>query len=225
MSENSSTSGATETDPSAATVAATYDRIADHFAETRAHPWPEVVSFLDGKTGAVGLDLGCANGRHAERLAERTDRVLGIDVSRELLSAARERARERGYAEQLATVAGDAAGIPLSSDSVDLAVYVATLHHLTSRASRVESLSELARVLSPDGRALVSAWSTAHDRFDRDAGFDTEVDWTLPSGTTVPRFYHIYAPEEFRDDIEDSSLELVSFELSSGNCYAVVRPE
>lgn len=225
MSRDNTTEEPTDADPSAATVAATYDRIADHFAETRAHPWPEVVSFLTDRAGEVGLDLGSANGRHAELLAERADRVFAVDVSRELLSTARERATEREYAAELATIAGDAAAIPLSSDSVDLAVYVATLHHLTSRASRVASLSELARVLSPDGKALVSAWSTAHDRFDRAAGFDTEVDWTLPGGETVPRFYHIYAPEEFRDDVRDSNLELVSFELSSGNCYAVVRPE
>jgi hypothetical protein len=84
-------------------------------------------------------------------------------------------------------------------------------------------------VLAPERRALVSAWSTAHDRFDADAdaqtGFDTTVDWTLPGGETVGRFYHIYAPSEFERDVAASGLELVSFELSSGNCYAVVRPE
>jgi trans-aconitate methyltransferase len=54
----------------------TYDRIAAHFAQTREYPWPEVESFLDGRTAEVALDLGCGNGRHAELLAERADRVL-----------------------------------------------------------------------------------------------------------------------------------------------------
>jgi len=81
---------------------------------------------------------------------------------------------------------------------VDLAVYVATLHHLPTRESRIASLDELARVLSPRAAALVSAWSTEHDRFDADEGFDTTVDWTLPGGETVPRFYHVYDPAEFR---------------------------
>jgi len=74
-----------------------------------------------------------------------------------------------------------------------------------------------------------SAWSTAHDRFDAptdaETGFDTTVDWTLPGGETVPRFYHIYAPAEFEREIADSGLETVSFEISSGNCYAFVRSE
>ncbi|MCL7418635.1 MAG: class I SAM-dependent methyltransferase, partial [Halalkalicoccus sp.] len=205
------------------TVRETYDRIAAHFASTREHPWPEVETFLEERKGALGLDIGCANGRHAELLAARSDRVLGVDVSRGLLREARERARSRGYALDL--VEGDAATLPIRSDRVDIAVYVATIHHLRDRETRVRSLDELARVLAPDGRALVSAWSTAHDRFDSEAGFDTTIEWTLPGGETVPRFYHIYAPEELRTEIADSALALEVFEVSSGNCYATVRRE
>lgn len=203
-------------------VRATYDRIADHFAETREYPWPEVESFLDGRSRVpVALDLGCGNGRHAELLAERADRVVAVDASRGVLETARERAADRGF--DAALVQADAARVPLRDSSVGLATYVATLHHLPTGAARRASLDELARVLAPDGRALVSAWSTAHDRFDREASFDTTVDWTLPGGETVGRFYHVYAPEEFEAEVEASRLELVSFEVSSGNCYATVR--
>jgi hypothetical protein len=75
----------------------------------------------------------------------------------------------------------------------------------------------------------VSAWATVHDRFseqsgDADEGFDTYVDWTLPGGETVPRFYHIYAPAEFRTDLAASRLTPLDTFVSSGNCYAVVGP-
>ena len=110
--------------------------------------------------------------------------------------------------------------------SVDLALYVATLHHLPDRETRVRSLDELSRVLAADGRAFVSAWSTAHDRFDAPAdaetGFDTTVDWTLPGGETVPRFYHIYAQAEFEADLEAAGVRIEESFVSSGNCYAVV---
>jgi ubiquinone/menaquinone biosynthesis C-methylase UbiE len=205
-------------------VAATYDQIADHFAETRHHPWPEVREFLADRSATVGADVGAGNGRHAELLADRTQRVITLDVSRELLGTARERAAERGYATALAPVAGDAGRLPVATDAVGLAVYVATLHHLPTRETRVASLSELARTLEPGGHGLVSAWSTAHDRFDRETGFDTTVDWTLPGGETVPRFYHVYDPAEFRADLRESALTVVSTRVSSGNCYAVVGP-
>jgi ubiquinone/menaquinone biosynthesis C-methylase UbiE len=201
----------------------TYDHIAEHFASTREYAWPEVETFCDGRRGRVALDLGCGNGRHAELLAGHAERVVGVDLSRGLLETARERAGDRGF--DVALVQADAARLPLDDDSVDLAVYVATLHHLPTRAARVASLDELARVLAPAGDGLVSAWSTAHDRFDREAGFDTTVDWTLPGGETVPRFYHIYSPDEFDADLAGSSLTVVESTVSSGNCYAVVRGE
>lgn len=218
------------TDPTpAAELASTYDRIATHFSKTREHAWPEVASFLADRSGAVGLDVGCGNGRHCEPLRERTERVVGVDVSGELLREARSRARDRGYAAGVSFVRGDAAALPAGDDRVDLAVYVAALHHLRPRERRVVSLSELSRVLAPGGRALVSAWSTAHNRFDAgaddDEGFDTTVDWTLPGGETVPRFYHIYAPREFDADLTASDLRVVESVVSSGNCYAVVAPE
>jgi ubiquinone/menaquinone biosynthesis C-methylase UbiE len=206
-------------------VQATYDRIAEHFATTREYPWPEVESFLsstvDG-TVSTALDLGCGNGRHAELLAPVADRVVGVDVSRGLLATARDRSRDRGFEVDL--LQADAATLPLAADAFDVAIYVATLHHLRPRERRVASLDELARVLAPAGRAVVSAWSTAHDRFEAEEGFDTTVDWTLPGGETVPRYYHIYDPAEFRADLATSDLEPLDVYVSSGNCYAVVGP-
>ncbi|MFB6091527.1 MAG: class I SAM-dependent methyltransferase [Haloquadratum sp.] len=229
----------------------TYDRIAEHFASTRAYPWPEVRAFLTGEAegdlddaaerlrGAaapadrsapasgrptdVALDLGCGNGRHAEVLTQVVDAVVGVDVSGRLLRTARKRAAARGFDDSLRAVQADAAALPLRSGTVAVAVYVAALHHLRPRERRVRSLSELNRVLVPDGRALVSAWSTAHDRFEASEGFDTTVDWTLPGGESVPRFYHIYDPGEFAADVRASDLRLLDAVVSSGNCYAVVE--
>ncbi|MXV64040.1 methyltransferase domain-containing protein [Natronorubrum sp. JWXQ-INN-674] len=212
-----------------AAVRDTYDRIATHFASTREYAWPEVEAFVEATANtrptdttarSVGLDLGCGNCRHAELLAETCDPVVGLDVSRGLLETGRERARERAFDVELCQ--GDASELPLADDTVDVAVYVATLHHLPTQRARRDSLDELARVLAPGGRALVSAWSTAHDNFDETDGFDTTVEWTLPGGEAVDRFYHIYAPDEFEAALEASDLETLEWELSSGNCYAEV---
>jgi tRNA (uracil-5-)-methyltransferase TRM9 len=199
----------------------TYEHIAEHFASTREYPWPEVESFCADRAAETALDLGCGNGRHVELLSTHADRVVGLDISHELLTIAADRV------PTAALIEGDASRLPLADDSVGLAVYVATLHHLPSRSLRRASLDELARVL--DGPALVSAWSTAHDRFeasaDAEEGFDTDVDWTLPGGETVPRFYHIYAPAEFDADLDASALSVERSWISSGNCYAVVESD
>lgn len=208
-------------------VRETYDRIAEHFAETRHAPWPEVERFLETvEEGTLGLDVGCGNGRHVPRLAERVDRVLALDISRDLLVEASARLADEGSGHAL--IQGDAAALPIGDGRIDLAVSVATLHHLRDRRTRIDGLRELRRVLSPTGIALVSVWSTAHDRFeappDAELGFDTSVDWTLPCGETVPRFYHIYAPAEFRADLARAGLTVEENYVSSGNCYAEVRP-
>lgn len=205
---------------SRADVRATYDRIAAHFAETRPTPWPEVESFIDGRSGAVALDLGTGNGRHAELLADRARQVLAVDLSRAALQVARTRAGTAGYG--IEPIQADAAFLALRSGSIDLAVYVATLHHLPTRELRVQSLDELARVLAPGGAAIVSAWSVSHDRFDAETGFDTTVDWTLPDGETVARFYHIYDLAEFRADVDRSALARRDSFEAAGNCYAIV---
>jgi tRNA (uracil-5-)-methyltransferase TRM9 len=206
-------------------VRAVYDLIAEHFSKTRAHPWPEIEAFLeDTPRGGLGLDVGCGNGRHLEPLAARTRRSVGVDLSRKLIGESRARLAD---GDSAALVQGDAAALPVGSGRVDVALYVAALHHLPDRDARRESLDELARALAPGGRGLVSAWSTAHDSFDAPAdtteGFDTTVDWTLPDGRTVPRFYHIYAPAEFDADLAASALVVEETTVESGNCYAQVR--
>ena len=215
-------------DPPAEDLQAVYDRIATHFAQTREYAWPEVESFIRDERDRCGeldraLDMGCGNGRHAQLLAEDGADVVGLDVSRGLLAEARERATERDFSVDL--VHGDAGRLPFKADQFSQIVYVATLHHLPSREARRASLSEVGRVLEPGGRGLVSAWSTAHDRFEATEGFDTTVDWTLPGGKQVGRFYHIYDPQEFREDLEAAAIEVVDCRVSSGNCYAVVGPE
>jgi len=199
----------------------TYERIATHFAKTRPEPWEEVAGFLEGRSGAVGLDVGSGNGRHAELLAARVDRVITLDASRRAIETALDRAAERNFG--LAPCLGDASRLPLCGSVVDLAVYVATIHHLPDRGTRVDSLDELARVLVPGGVAIVSAWSVSHERFDRESAFDTEIDWTLPDGETVPRFYHVYDRAEFEADLRRSDLAVVEVFESHGNCYGVVE--
>lgn len=213
-------------------VRETYERIAEHFAATREHPWPEVESFCEDRRGALALDVGCGNGRHAGLLAGRADRVVCLDASRRLLGIARDRLRDATGGASRPTSAvtflsGDAAALPLVAHCVDLGLYVATLHHLPTQGLRRASLDELARVLAPGGAALVSVWSTAHERFaDASAtdeeGFDAELDWTLADGSTVPRYYHVYAPAEFEADLGSSALTVTRSFVSSGNCYSVV---
>ncbi|AKH97966.1 class I SAM-dependent methyltransferase [Halanaeroarchaeum sulfurireducens] len=213
--------GDEDTDPDRRGVVETYDYIAGHFATKRENPWPEAQDFIAGRDVETAIDVGCANGRHTELLADVAERAVGLDASRELLREAVERERDHGFDAGL--VQGDALRLPVRTDSVDLAVYVATMHHLPRREDRIGSLDELARVLKPDARGLVSVWSVEHDYFQETRGFDTTVTFTMPDGTEVPRYYHIYDTVEFGEDLAASAVVVEREWVSQGNCYAVVR--
>lgn len=201
------------------TVRDTYETIAVDFDRTRSTPWPAVRRFITGCDGGdVALDLGCGNGRHAVLFTETHESVIGIDLSPSLLEIARVAVGRSTFAPLEAS----STAVPLRSSTVDHAVYIATIHHLPDRAKRVASLDELDRVLTPGGRALISGWSVGHDRFEFDTARDVTVDWTLPDGETVPRFYHIYDQADFASELAASKLCVDREWSESGNCYAVV---
>lgn len=202
-----------------ASVRETYERIAPHFDATRSHVWPAVERFVEAYAdGGRGLDLGCGNGRHLEGVRQRVDHAIGVDLSRAMLRRAASRL------DGVDLVEASALGIPLAADTVAVALYVATVHHLPDRRRRVASLNELARVLAPDGVGLVSAWAVTHDRFDAEAATERAVDWTCPDGTTVPRYYFLYDRPTFDAELAASDLAVDHRWEEAGNLYARVGP-
>ena len=201
-------------------VMQTYEKIGSHFSQTRFHPWPEVGKFLEELSGDIALDMGCGNGRHSELLSECVERVVGVDMSSMMLLETIYRGKSNGF--EVNPIRGNVMELPVQTGCVDIGVYVATIHHLPTTECRIDSLNELERVLVEGGTAIVGSWCTDHERFEEGKGFDTLVNWTLPDGTVVPRYYHIYDIEEFERDVNASRLEVVDIYSNEGNCYAVV---
>ncbi|MFL2520946.1 MAG: class I SAM-dependent methyltransferase [Halobacteriales archaeon] len=201
-------------------VMRTYEKIGSHFSQTRFHPWPEVGKFLEELSGDIALDMGCGNGRHSELLSKCVERVVGVDMSSMMLIETSNRGKNNEF--EVNPIRGNVMELPVQTGCADIGVYVATIHHLPTAECRIASLNELERVLVVGGTAIVGSWCTEHERFEEGKGFDTLVNWTLPDGTVVPRYYHIYDIEEFERDVNASRLEVVDIYSNEGNCYAVV---
>ncbi len=104
-------------------------------------------------------DLACGSGSVAALLAPRVGRVIAVDLSPEMLSAARERLAAH---DNVTLRLGALEQLPVEDRSCDAALVLLALTHVEdpARAAR-----ELVRILRPGGRAVVVDL-LRHDRDD-----------------------------------------------------------
>ena len=100
-----------------------------------------VVGWLEPGEGEKILDLGCGDGRLTERLAAGGASMVGVDLSAEMVSAARARGVEAFVASAEALPFADGAFAAVFSNAV--------LHWVRDHDAM---LREVNRVLSPEGR-------------------------------------------------------------------------
>lgn len=104
----------------------------------------------------LALDFGCGVGRLSAALAGHVDRVLAVDVAESMLDVARRMDRSGGRVRFVLNQAPDLSFVP--SGSVDIVYSSLVLQHLPPTPAR-GYLREFARVLAPDGAAIVQVAS------------------------------------------------------------------
>ncbi|WP_447736737.1 glycosyltransferase [Rhodanobacter soli] len=101
--------------------------------------------------GRAVLDIACGEGYGSAIMARRAGSVVGVDISPEAIDHA---SKAYGGLANLAFCVGNAAEIPLPDDSVDVVVSFETIEH---HDRHEEMLSEIRRVLRPDGILIISS--------------------------------------------------------------------
>jgi malonyl-CoA O-methyltransferase len=107
-----------------------------------------------GLGGQVVLDAGCGSGRYVlHALARGATRVIGVDLSPEMLERARAELAMRAHDGDVELVQGSLAALPVASQAADLTVCGLVVGHL----ERLDAaLVELHRVTRPGGTVLCS---------------------------------------------------------------------
>lgn len=95
------------------------------------------------------LDLGCGSGEELVPLRRRAARVIGLDISPDLIAIAEERLRKDGIDAELRVASAYETHLP--GESVDVVFCMSILHHL--QLERVKQ--EIRRILKPDGLFIV----------------------------------------------------------------------
>jgi SAM-dependent methyltransferase len=109
---------------------------------------PAVWSLVEPLPAGDALDAGCGTGRHARHLVELRHRVVGVDLTPEMLDIARAAVPDAEFVE------GDLVDIPADDAQFDLVVCGLAIAHVADLGAAV---GELARVLRPGGHLVVSA--------------------------------------------------------------------
>jgi 2-polyprenyl-3-methyl-5-hydroxy-6-metoxy-1,4-benzoquinol methylase len=101
-------------------------------------PYPLEYAFhlLGDIRGKTVLDFGCGKGENIIPLAERGARVIGMDISPDLIAVAQKRLSDANLEASL--IVGSAYETGLPDESVDVIFCVALIHHLDIRVVRQE---------------------------------------------------------------------------------------
>ena len=108
---------------------------------------PPMRRLLDALPTGQVLDAACGTGRYASYLHARGHSVTGVDQSPAMLELARVKVPHGRF------VTGELTDLPLDDTSVDAAVCALALVHVADLSTAIE---ELARVVRPGGRVLIS---------------------------------------------------------------------
>jgi 2-polyprenyl-3-methyl-5-hydroxy-6-metoxy-1,4-benzoquinol methylase len=155
-------------------------------------PWHRLVAEHLGElpSGANVLEIACGRGAFAAYLATRgASQVVAADFSPVAVEFTRRMAKER-HLEQVEGAVEDIQDLSYDSSSFDVVVSCETVEHVPDPARAV---TELARVLKPGGRLLLTtpnylSLSGAHRAYRRVRGKSTsEVGQPLNNVTFLPR--------------------------------------
>jgi tRNA (uracil-5-)-methyltransferase TRM9 len=191
----------------------TWDAIAESFDITRQNPWKFCLDFIRSlKKSDVVADIGCGNGRHLLPCAYKCSHAVGVDISQKLLRIVQHKLSNKRIIN-VSLIHADVVELPLADNSLDVVLFIASLHNIKGKKHRRRALQEVARVLKPNGVALISVWSRWQYRYwsyfvkqfvVRSGEFgDIDVFWKQ-NNLDIPRFYHLYSRGEFLRELRDA---------------------
>ncbi|WP_374984049.1 SAM-dependent methyltransferase [Streptomyces fradiae] len=149
-----------DTPDSEATIEEAMDRLTDVF-----------IDWLKADGSSHVLDLGCGVGGPGLRVVRQTGaRVTGISISEEQIKTANRLAAEAGLADRAVFRHGDAMELPFADGSFDAVMALESICHMPDRE---HVLTDVARVLAPGGRLVLTDVFERHPRKEpRHPGID-----------------------------------------------------
>ena len=189
-----------------------YEKIAQHFDNTRQYKWNWVNVFLnDLRKDARVYDIGCGNGRNMVNNNNNHLNFIGIDNCENFVKICK--------SKNLNVLCGNITAIPLDSCSAEAVMCIAVFHHLESKENRVKALLEMKRLLKPNGKILLSVWSINQPPKTRRSfnNYGNNIVLWNKFGEIYERFYYIFKLDELKTLFTLCGLQIMNYEYSCGN--------
>jgi ubiquinone/menaquinone biosynthesis C-methylase UbiE len=143
----------------------------------------EVLERLTPVAGVRAVDVGCGNGWLARALAGAGARVTALEISGDLLAAARAAGEDERGVEY---AVGRAEALPLPDATQDLVVFMRSLHHVPIE-EMTTALAEARRVLAPGGAVYVSEPLAEGEWFELQSVIEVESETRAAALTAIER--------------------------------------
>ena len=179
----------------------TYNEIAEEFNQTR-NKYDSLLDELKKhiKNNEKVLDLGCGNGRLYQLFKGKNINYIGIDFAENLINIAKGK-----YGNYFKTA--DILNLPFPNENFDSVWSVSVLHHIPSAEMRKRVLSEIKRVLRPNGRVVVTCW--------RIKSFLRKDVFVSFHGKK--RYYHVFLKKEIKKLFENSGFKIEKLKILKDN--------
>jgi len=166
-----------------------FEKVAGHWDTMRESFFGEDVreKALDAanlQSGKVAADIGAGTGFITEGLVDRGLNVIAVDQSEAMLKVIKDKFPS---SDQIECRVGEAKNLPVEDNGVDYVFANMYLHHVESPA---KAIKEMARILKPGGKLIISDMDKHEFEFlltehhDRWMGFDREdiMKWFAEAG-------------------------------------------
>lgn len=174
------------------------------------------------------VDVGCGTGRHAAAISAHGHRVLGLDLSRDLLQRARARCCDALF------VRADMRRIPVRRATVDAVVsFFTSFGYFDDDAENRSVLREMARIMKPGARLLIDFLNARYVQDNLVAESVRRIDdieiherrWTTPDDRRVEKEVTIFRPGSSTRRWRESVRLFSPVELEEMLCNAGVEVE
>ncbi|MGO9138660.1 MAG: bifunctional demethylmenaquinone methyltransferase/2-methoxy-6-polyprenyl-1,4-benzoquinol methylase UbiE [Syntrophales bacterium] len=138
-------------------IAPTYDQLNTILSLSLDKAWRRAaISLLEIRTGDTVLDIATGTGDLALPAATGGGKVVGIDLSRQMLLRALSKAEEQNLLTRYAVVQGDALSMPFRNETFNSAMVAFGIRNMNNLKA---FLAEIHRVLSIGGRFSILEFS------------------------------------------------------------------